>query len=173
VNFRRTAPQISGGTNILDAAFPVIAGSAFTQFDPHFEEVRGCRTLVDGSLESLCTTSYSSWLNFFSLALTIDAQQGKNVSKLLLSGGAGKFEPTYQANGATPCQYIDTNRKAIDCDATLPLTIFMAALCNRCGHYILPCDFYLLLSSSFFFFPPLISAVGDWMSTILPHMVWP
>jgi len=33
----------------------------------------------------------------------------------------------------------------------------------------LPCDFYLLS----FFFPRLISAVGDWMSTILPHMVWP
>jgi len=25
----------------------------------------------------------------------------------------------------------------------------MAALCNMCGHYILPCDFYLLLSSFF------------------------
>jgi len=24
-----------------------------------------------------------------------------------------------------------------------------------------------------FFFPCLISAVGDWMSAILPHMVWP
>jgi len=24
-----------------------------------------------------------------------------------------------------------------------------------------------------FFFPRLISAVGDWMSTILLHMVWP
>jgi len=36
----------------------------------------------------------------------------------------------------------------------------------------LPCDFYLI---SFFllFFPRLISAVGYWMSTILPHMVWP
>jgi len=29
--------------------------------------------------------------------------------------------------------------------------------------------FYLLL----FFFPRLISAVADWMSTILPHMIWP
>ena len=28
-------------------------------------------------------------------------------------------------------------------------------------------------SSSFFFIPRLISAVGNWMSTILPHMVWP
>ena len=35
----------------------------------------------------------------------------------------------------------------------------------------LPCDFYLLLSSTFF--PRLISAVGDWMSTMLPHMVSP
>jgi len=33
----------------------------------------------------------------------------------------------------------------------------------------LPCDFYL----SSFFFPRLISAAVDWMSTILPHMVWP
>jgi len=33
--------------------------------------------------------------------------------------------------------------------------------------------FILFLSSTFFFFPRLISAVGDWMSAILPHMVWP
>jgi len=46
--------------------------------------------------------------------------------------------------------------------------LVMAALCNRC--VFLPCDFYLL--SFFLFFPHLISAVGDWMSTILPHMVW-
>jgi len=32
----------------------------------------------------------------------------------------------------------------------------------------LPCDYYL-----FYLFPRLISAAGDWMSTILPHMVWP
>jgi len=30
--------------------------------------------------------------------------------------------------------------------------------------------FFLLLSS---FFPRIFSAVGDWMSTILPHMMWP
>jgi len=46
--------------------------------------------------------------------------------------------------------------------------IFMAALRNRCGHYILHLWF---LSSSFF--PSLISAVADWMSNILLHMVWP
>jgi len=30
--------------------------------------------------------------------------------------------------------------------------------------------FFPVVSS--FFFPRLISAVGDWMSAILPHMVW-
>ena len=39
---------------------------------------------------------------------------------------------------------------------------------NRADHYIFALWF---LSSSFF--PRLISDVGDWMSTILPHMVWP
>jgi len=30
-----------------------------------------------------------------------------------------------------------------------------------------------MLFLSFFFFPRLISAVGDWMFTIVWHMVWP
>ena len=34
---------------------------------------------------------------------------------------------------------------------------------------LLPCGFFFLSS----FFPRLISAVGDWMSATLPHMVWP
>jgi len=46
---------------------------------------------------------------------------------------------------------------------------FMVALCNRADHYI----FMLWFLSSFFLFPRLISLVGDWMSAILPHMVWP
>ena len=55
-------------------------------------------------------------------------------------------------------------------DFVIPL--FMVALCNRADHIY----FHAVSSSSFFFllflFPRLISAVGDWMSTILPHMVW-
>jgi len=44
----------------------------------------------------------------------------------------------------------------------------MAAVCNRAGHiYFHP----VVCSSSFF--PCLISDVADWMSIILPHMVWP
>jgi len=45
---------------------------------------------------------------------------------------------------------------------------FMVALCNRADHYI-----FILFLSFFLFFPRLISAVGDWMFTILRHMVWP
>jgi len=51
--------------------------------------------------------------------------------------------------------------------------IFMAALCNRVGHYIFILRFFLLSICLFifFYFPRLISAVADWMSAILPHMV--
>ena len=52
-------------------------------------------------------------------------------------------------------------------------SVFMTALCNRAGHYIFAMCFFLYLSSIFVVFPRLISAVADWMSTILPHMVWP
>ena len=48
------------------------------------------------------------------------------------------------------------------------LSFFMVALCNRADHYI----FILFLLLLLLFFPRLISAVGDWMSTILRHMVW-
>jgi len=51
--------------------------------------------------------------------------------------------------------------------------LIMATLCNKAGHYIFALWFFLLLySSSFFlFFLCLTSAVRDWMSTILLHMV--
>jgi len=48
--------------------------------------------------------------------------------------------------------------------------LFMVALWNRADHYIFILSFVLLL---LLFFPRLISAVTDWMSAILPHMVWP
>ena len=43
----------------------------------------------------------------------------------------------------------------------------MAALRSRCGHYIFA--MWFLLSIFFLLFPCLISAVGDWMSTIGPY----
>ena len=58
------------------------------------------------------------------------------------------------------------------CPALYVLTVldlFMVALWNRETIYIFM--LWFVLSSSFF--PRLISAVGDWMFTILWHMVWP
>jgi len=53
--------------------------------------------------------------------------------------------------------------------------LLMVALCNRADHYIFMLWFVLSFFLSFFlfYFPRLISAAADWMSAILPHMVWP
>jgi len=73
---------------------------------------------------------------------------------------------------AAPCKYDRTvhvrRRRCLFVKLFWPLV--MAALWNRAGHYIFALWF---LSSSIFFIPRLISAVVDWMSIILPHMVWP
>jgi len=42
---------------------------------------------------------------------------------------------------------------------------------NRAVHYILQLWFLLIIISSFFL--RLFSAVGDWLFTILSHMMWP
>jgi len=47
-----------------------------------------------------------------------------------------------------------------------PYVIGQTIICSSCSFFL--SSFYLLL-----FFPRLISAVGDWMSTILLHMAWP
>ena len=61
--------------------------------------------MVDGSLESPCTTSYLSLWNFFSLALTVDALHGKTCQDSLLSEGVGQFEPKFQGEGVVPGEY--------------------------------------------------------------------
>jgi len=45
-----------------------------------------------------------------------------------------------------------------------PYGIGQAIIFSSCG---------FLFLSYFFFFPRLFLAVADWMSTILPHVVWP
>jgi len=49
-----------------------------------------------------------------------------------------------------------------------PYIIRQTIIFSCCGLF-----FLLLLLLLFFLFPHLISAVADWMSAILPHMVWP
>jgi len=51
--------------------------------------------------------------------------------------------------------------------------LLMVALWNRADHYIFMLWFALSSFFFFLFFPRLISAAADWMSAILPHMVWP
>jgi len=54
---------------------------------------------------------------------------------------------------------------------TAPRSAFiMATLHSRWDIIFLPCGLFFCLLS--IFFPHLISAVADWMSAILPHMVW-
>jgi len=47
-------------------------------------------------------------------------------------------------------------------------SLIMVSLWNRADHYVFALSFVLSI-----YFPRLISAVADWMSAILPHMVWP
>jgi len=65
--------------------------------------------------------------------------------------------------------FIFAANSCIDIDSSVLYSIVMVALCNRADHNI----FMLFLLSSSSFFPRLISAVRDWMLTILWHMVWP
>ena len=67
-----------------------------------------------------------------------------------------------------PISYDDLRGIAI---SPILSNVFMAALRSRCGHYIFAL-WFLLLPSSSFVFPRLISAVAEWMSTILVHTVW-
>jgi len=50
----------------------------------------------------------------------------------------------------------------------IAIVIIMVALWNRTDQYI-----FILSLFFFLFFPHLISAITDWMSAILLHMVWP
>jgi len=51
--------------------------------------------------------------------------------------------------------------------------VIMDALRSRCGHYIFVLWFLSIFYLLSIIIPRLISAAADWMSTILPHMVWP
>ena len=71
---------------------------------------------------------------------------------------------------------VTRTRNVSEYTLVLALCLVMVALCNRADHYIFILflsSFFFLLSFFFLFFPRLISAVGDWMFTILWHMVWP
>ena len=94
-------------------------------FDLHFEEVRGgvepwWMARWKALAEFLLTV-----IELLFLSLTVVALQGKMCQNSLPSGGVGQFEPIFEGKGSSPCQYVDTTRKEIDCATTRPLTVFI------------------------------------------------
>jgi len=61
------------------------------------------------------------------LSLTVKALQGKMCQNSLPSGGGSSLGAKISGGtkGSSPCQCVDTTRKAIDCATTLPLTVFI------------------------------------------------
>ena len=93
-----------------------------------------------------------------------------SISRWAMRHGYGQYMALATALSALrrPLLFAQTLVSAILCSICMSVFI-MVVLCNRADHYI----FALWFLSSSIIFPRLISAVGDWMSTILPHMVWP
>ena len=89
-------------------------------FDPHFEEVRG-------GVEPWLMVRWKARINFlfaiielFSLALTVEALQGKTCQDWLLSGGVCQIEPRLQGEGVVLGEYFLVSTKLdIFCYLTL------------------------------------------------------
>jgi len=64
-------------------------------------------------------------IELFSLALTVDALQGKTCQNSLLSGGVGQFEPRFQGKGSSLRNMFLVSRKL---DTFCYLTV-QTALC--------------------------------------------
>ena len=58
------------------------------------------------------------------LSLSVESLKGKRVQNL--QEGKVTWSQDFRGKGSSPCQYIDTTRKAINCATTLPLTVFTA-----------------------------------------------
>jgi len=58
------------------------------------------------------------------LTLAVEELQGK-MSKLAAFRRGRSLRAKISGERLTPCQYIDTTRKAIDCATTMPLTVFI------------------------------------------------
>ena len=82
-------------------------------------------------------------------------------------------------SSAAAVQTLDRRHPTGNCSQFVVAVMFICSnftdsyltLWNRADHYIFILSFVLLSSSSSF--PRLISAVAEWMSAILAHMVWP
>ena len=146
-----------------------------------------------GKISAHCKVSYRD----FCRELCQNGWTGRFAVRIVDSGGPKEAQVQSYSPGGANVPLIPINRPcaaAMQPYVKLLRPLVMVALCNRADHYIFIL-FLLLLSSSFFsspyvigqtiifsscfffflllFFPRLISAVGNWMFTILWHMVWP
>jgi len=64
-------------------------------------------------------------VDLFFYLLRLRRYKAKCVKTRCLQEGVSQIEPRFQGKGSSPCQYIDTARKTIDCAATVPLTVFI------------------------------------------------
>ena len=132
-----------------------------------------CRWWLDicGSVACICK-EHESELPWLLQVLRLQRVGGVELLRgartmLLLRTVSGILIVTWSSSGIFSLCWVECRTLMV----TFTLTLDMAALWNRAGHYIFILSFLL----SFFFlsfFPRLISAIADWMSTILPHMVW-
>jgi len=114
---------------------------------------------------SVASVTEDSWI---SAAVTSAVHprivQNSNVSTLNRSSSLqGRLKVTRS--------YFDKSRRTAQNDPTKSWTASLWSPYVIGQTIIFSSCFFLLLSSSFFH--RLISPVGDWMSAILPHMVWP
>jgi len=66
-----------------------------------------------------------SVIEFLFYLLRLRRYEAKCVKTRCLQEGVGQFEPRFQGKGSSPCQHIDTTRKAIDGATTLLRTVFI------------------------------------------------
>ena len=83
--------------------------------------------------------------------------------------------PSGPATGAVECHIKFSQRKISPCRCGLLSKFVNHSLWSSyvIGQTIIFSCCCLFFFFFFFFFPRLISAAADWMSAILPHMVWP
>jgi len=121
-------------------------------------KVKSQRSRSPGTKNTLCTHNTPTvWTEWNALIADNAAQAANAMSRLLQRGVFAAILRWAWWATAGLCHVF----------------LVMAALWNRAGHYIFALWFLSIFLLLLLFFPRLISVAGDWMSTILPHMVWP
>jgi len=93
---------------------------------PHFEEVRASVEPWLMARWKALVELLLSIIELLLLSLAVEVLQGKMCQNSLPSGGGRSLGAKIsRGKGSSPCQYIDTTGKAIDCATTLPLTFFV------------------------------------------------